>query len=158
MLQLSKLEILDLSRNKLTSIPEDVKSLTSLKFLAVARNRITRLPLALGEMHSLGKLKFDENPLEFPPSEVYKLSPERSSAHETERDKEICQKVKRFLRATAVKQKLRAFSEEDLRYHNTLQPYSCGYTDIYRAVTTMSRHLAHRRDLLRRDVSQFDQA
>ena len=61
-LQLSKLEILDLSKNRLVSIPEDINRLSSLKFLAVARNRITKLPLAIGDMNSLGKLKFDEKP------------------------------------------------------------------------------------------------
>ena len=33
-LQLSKLEILDVSKNRITAIPEDIKKLTSLKFLA----------------------------------------------------------------------------------------------------------------------------
>ena len=51
--------------------------MTSLKFLAVARNKITRLPLALGEMGSLSKLKFDENPIEFPPPDALKQHKEK---------------------------------------------------------------------------------
>ena len=117
-LQLTKLEILDLSKNRITSIPEDIKKLTSLRFLAVSRNRITRLPYALGEMSSLGKLKYDDNPIEFPPPEALQMSVDSSaSAFEAEREKDICQKVKRFLRAAAVKDKLRTVSEEDLRYY-----------------------------------------
>ena len=93
--------------------------MTSLKFLAVSRNRIARLPYALGEMSSLGKLKFDENPIEFPPPDALKLSSDTSSsAFEAEREKDICQKVKRFLRAAAVKEKLKTVSEEDLKYTN----------------------------------------
>ena len=119
-LQLNQLEILDVSKNRITAIPEDIKKLTSLKFLAVSRNRITRLPYALGEMSSLGKLKFDENPIEFPPPEALKLTAESSaSAFEAEREKDTCQKVKRFLRAAAVKEKLKATSEEDLRYYDS---------------------------------------
>lgn len=117
-LQLTQLEILDVSKNRITAIPEDIKKLTSLKYLAVSRNRITRLPFALGEMSSLGKLKFDENPIEFPPPDALKLSSDSSaSAFEAEREKDICQKVKRYLRGAAVKEKLKTVSEEDLRYY-----------------------------------------
>ena len=116
MLQLSKLEILDVSKNKIGGIPEGIKNLSSLKFLAVSRNRIVRLPYALGEMNSLSKLKFDDNPIEFPPPEVYKASPDRSTLSvEGEKVKDVCQEVKKFLRAAAIKQKLGSHSEEDLR-------------------------------------------
>lgn len=92
--------------------------MTSLKFLAVSRNRINRLPYALGEMSSLGKLKFDENPIVFPPPDALQLSSDSSaSAFEAEREKDICQKVKRFLRAAAIKDKIRTVPEEDTRYY-----------------------------------------
>nr|POF10125.1 leucine-rich repeat-containing protein sog2 [Quercus suber] len=115
-LQLSSLEILDISKNRITSIPEEIKNMTSLKFLAIARNRITRLPLALGEMNSLHKLQYDENPIEFPPPEALKSSADRiGSTMESEKDKDACQQVKRFLKATALRQRLRPTSSEDLR-------------------------------------------
>ena len=115
-LQLSKLEILDLSKNKIVGVPEDIKKMTSLKFLAVARNRITRLPFALGDMTSLSKLKFDENPIEFPPPDALKPSPERSiSALEAEKEKDVCQRVKRFLKAAALRERLKPTSEEEQR-------------------------------------------
>lgn len=116
MLQLSSLEILDISKNKIISVPEDIKNMSSLKFLAVARNRITRLPLALGEMNSLNKLKFDENPIEFPPPEALRPQEDRFvTSIEYEQEKDICQQVKRFLRQAALREKLRTNSEEDLR-------------------------------------------
>ena len=115
---MTQLEILDVSKNRISEIPEGIKKLTALKYLAVSRNRITKLPYALGEMSSLGKLKFDENPITFPPPEALKLSTDPSaSAFEAERETDICQKVKRFLRAAAVKEKLKTVSEDDLRYN-----------------------------------------
>lgn len=91
--------------------------MTSLKFLAVARNKITRLPLALGDMSSLSKLKFDENPIEFPPMEALKASQGRmTSSLESEQDKDMCQVVKRYLKAAALRERLKTHSEEDLRY------------------------------------------
>ncbi|EME83953.1 uncharacterized protein MYCFIDRAFT_195140 [Pseudocercospora fijiensis CIRAD86] len=112
-LSLSKLEILDISKNQIDVIPEDIKKMANLKFLAVARNQIRRLPLALGEMN-LVKLKFDENPIEFPPPEVLKPSTDRSLI-ESEKDKDMCQQVKRFMKATALRERLRASSDEDMR-------------------------------------------
>lgn len=105
-----------MSRNKITSIPEEVKKMTSLKFLAVSSNRITRLPLAIGEMNTLIKLKLDSNPIEFPPPDVCNLAGDTPvSSIEFDRDREACQRVKRYLKATAMRQKLRTNSEEELK-------------------------------------------
>ena len=118
-LQLSKLEILDVSKNSIVAIPEGIKRLTSLKFLAVAKNQITRLPLALGDMPSLTKLKFDDNPLEFPSPEQLKPPQDGpTSAPEGERGRDLCQRVKRFLKAAALRERLKP-SEEELRYYIT---------------------------------------
>jgi hypothetical protein len=89
--------------------------MTSLKFLAVARNSIRRLPLALGDMSSLQKLKFDENPIEFPPLDVIKL-PKKGGASslETEREKDVCKAVKHYLKEVSMKQRLKS-TEEELR-------------------------------------------
>lgn len=90
--------------------------MTSLKFLAIARNKITRLPLALGDMNSLHKLKFDENPIEFPPPDALKLSADRvASSIESEKEKDACLQVKRFLKATALRQRLRTVSSDEMR-------------------------------------------
>lgn len=115
-LSLNKLEILDISKNAIEGIPEDIKRMTNLKFLAVARNQIKRLPLALGEMN-LVKLKFDENPIEFPPLDALKPNADRAASMvESEKDKDMCHQVKRFMRAAATRQKMRTTSEEDMRY------------------------------------------
>jgi Leucine-rich repeat (LRR) protein len=117
-LQLSSLEILDISKNKIISIPEGIKNMTSLKFLAVARNRITRLPLALGDMTSLSKLKYDDNPICFPPPEALQAAANNvlNSSIDAEKEKDVCFQVKRFLKAAALRERLRTHSEEDLRY------------------------------------------
>ncbi|SMR60987.1 unnamed protein product [Zymoseptoria tritici ST99CH_1A5] len=113
-LTLSKLEILDISKNQIDGIPEDIKKMTNLKYLAVARNQIKRLPLALGEM-SLVKLKFDENPIEFPPPEALKPSADRTTFMvESEKDKDMCQQVKRYMKTMTMRARLTASSDEDL--------------------------------------------
>ncbi|EMC97600.1 hypothetical protein BAUCODRAFT_122033 [Baudoinia panamericana UAMH 10762] len=122
-LQLAHLEILDLSKNKLVSIPEDIRSMTSLKFLAVARNKIARLPLALGEMPSLHKLKFHDNPIEYPPLDALTRNYDDTTSNidaETERD--VCQQVKRFLKAAALRERLKADSQENLSESNVETP------------------------------------
>ena len=47
--------------------------MTSLKVLAISRNRIERLPIRLCELSRLQLLKFDDNPLVFPPPESYSM-------------------------------------------------------------------------------------
>jgi hypothetical protein len=121
-LQLSKLEILDISKNRIVAIPEDIKRMTSLKFLAVARNRITRLPLALGEMGSLSKLKFDENPIEFPPPEALKQHKEKVGTLETEKEKDMCAQVKRFLKQAALRERLMSHSDHETSENNVETP------------------------------------
>ncbi|KAK0831408.1 RAM signaling network component [Friedmanniomyces endolithicus] len=114
-LQLTALEILDISKNRIVSIPEGIKNMTSLKFLAVARNKITRLPLALGDMPSLSKLKFDENPIVFPPPDALKPATNSVNASiEAEGERDVCQQVKRFLKAASLRERLRSNSEEYL--------------------------------------------
>lgn len=115
-LTLSKLEILDISKNAIDGIPEDIKHMTNLKFLAVARNQIKRLPYALGEMN-LVKLKFDENPIEFPPPDALKPSADRANQSvESEKDKDMCQQVKRYMKAATMRERLRTNSEDDMRW------------------------------------------
>ena len=107
-LQLSKLEILDISKNRIASIPEGIKRMTSLKFLAIARNKITRLPLALGDMPSLSKLKFDDNPIVFPPiDEILKpMTGILPLSAELGEEKDVCQKVKKFLKQQSLRQRM----------------------------------------------------
>src|SRR6185437_12296985 len=70
---LKSLEILDLGKNKLTSLPPEIAKLTSLKVFSIQKNRIRELPLCLGDMASLQMIKLDGNPIVFPPREVFEV-------------------------------------------------------------------------------------
>jgi Leucine-rich repeat (LRR) protein len=121
-LQLTSLEILDLSRNRLRVIPEEIRNLRSLKVLAISKNRIEKLPMCLGTMSSLRMLKIDDNPLIFPPPEVYTIDPDGPEGNipTNEREALVTGRVKRFLRshssANSNRQKLQIDSDGDSRY------------------------------------------
>jgi hypothetical protein len=107
------LEILDVSRNRITVIPPGIANLTSLKVLAIAKNKIEQLPVCLGDINSLQVLKLDGNPLKFPPPEVCRINDSAPSpANENERDAVIATQVKRFMRLQASKQKQKAEGEK----------------------------------------------
>ncbi len=105
---MSSLEILDVSRNQITTIPAKIANLTSLKVLAIARNQIEELPVCLGDINSLQVLKLDGNPLVFPPPEICTIKEHAPSpANENERDAVIATQVKRFMRQHRPKQRQR---------------------------------------------------
>lgn len=106
---MTSLEILDVSRNRIRSIPEKIVNLTSLKVLAIAKNKIEELPVSLGEMNTLQVLKLDSNPLTFPPPDVCTIRDNAPSpSNENERDAVIATQVKKFMRQQASKQRQRA--------------------------------------------------
>lgn len=105
---MTSLEILDVSRNKIRSIPAKIANLTSLKVLAIAKNKIEELPVCLGEINSLQVLKLDGNPLIFPPPDVCTIKDNAPSpANENERDAVIATQVKRFMRQHVSKERQR---------------------------------------------------
>jgi hypothetical protein len=107
-LQMTSLEILDVSRNRIRSIPSKIANLTSLKVLAIAKNKIEELPVCLGDINSLQVLKLDGNPLVFPPPDVCTIKDGAPSpANENERDSVIATQVKRFMRQQASKERQR---------------------------------------------------
>lgn len=106
---MTSLEILDVSRNKIRSIPYKIANLTSLKVLAIAKNKIEELPVCLGDINSLQVLKLDGNQLVFPPPDVCTIKDNAPSpANENERDAVIATQVKKFMRQHASKQRQRA--------------------------------------------------
>ena len=130
---MTSLEILDVSRNKLRSIPPRIANLTSLKVLAIAKNKIEELPVCLGEINSLQVLKLDGNNLRFPPLDVCTIKDNAPSpANENERDAVIATQVKRFMRQHANRERLRAevgrlrieTSSGDERFVGSLIPLS----------------------------------
>jgi hypothetical protein len=128
-LEMTSLEILDVSRNRITVLPPTIANLTSLKVLAIAKNRITELPVCLGDINSLQVLKLDGNRLVFPPPDVCTLKDGAPSpANENERDSVIATQVKRFMRQHADKdrqmerQRLESSGDESWTESNPATP------------------------------------
>ena len=68
-------------------------------------------------MTNLGRLKVDENPITFPPPDVFKPSRDKTASRvDVQRSSDVCQNVKRFLKETANKEKQKMASEDELRY------------------------------------------
>jgi hypothetical protein len=111
---MTSLEILDVSRNKIRSVPTKIANLTSLKVLAISKNDIKELPVCLGEINSLQVLKLDGNPLVFPPPDVCTIKDNAPSpANENERDAVIATQVKRFMRQHMSRERQRVESSGD---------------------------------------------
>ncbi|KHN95837.1 RAM signaling pathway, SOG2 [Metarhizium album ARSEF 1941] len=104
---LTSLEILDLGRNQLRMLPQDIARLSSLKVLSVPKNQIRELPLCLADMASLQVLKFEGNPISFPPKDA--IQPQAGSpphdgvVRETEvTEVAVTATIKKFLRHYAM--------------------------------------------------------
>ncbi len=61
------LEILDLSNNQLTSLPEELKQLTKLKIIFASNNKFTDLPEVLGQCPNLEMIGFKSNKINHVP-------------------------------------------------------------------------------------------
>lgn len=110
------MEILDVSKNKIKEIPEEIANLTSLKVLAIQRNRIEKLPVCIGDISSLHMLKLDGNPIAFPPPEICSIKDNAPApSGDNERDALITTQVKRYLRQVATRERLKVESEGDSR-------------------------------------------
>lgn len=81
------LEVLDLSRNRIRSFPEQPGSLSNLRVclsqgnvvclsnpppqvFSLSKNKITVLPTYITQFHSLRIFKVDQNPFEYPPKSM----------------------------------------------------------------------------------------
>lgn len=60
------LEILDLSKNRLSGFPDEPGNLSKLKVLSLSNNRIDALPNYLTQFDMLKVFKVDGNPIEYP--------------------------------------------------------------------------------------------
>jgi RAM signalling pathway protein len=99
--KLPLLEILDISRNKIRKISNEVKNLTSLRVFSVMHNRIDELPPELCDMSKLQILKVAENPLRFKLKKVIEAKEaEVASLEMNDNEKEIAvtAEIKRHLR------------------------------------------------------------
>ncbi|KAF2719509.1 hypothetical protein K431DRAFT_110078 [Polychaeton citri CBS 116435] len=113
LLQLPQLEILDLSKNKIAVIPLEIKNMASLKFLAISKNKIMRLPMVLGDMNSLSRLRVHDNPIEFPPPKFFQTVEYREFCSESEKERELCEQLKRYLRQAALREAVRTTLDDD---------------------------------------------
>lgn len=100
-----QLEILDLSKNDLTMIPNDIDKMKSLRVFAIHHNRIENLPLGLGNIGTLRMLKLAGNPLnsylkQLTDGNEDLMSPSTPAlpVDENEKDKILTQVVIRYLR------------------------------------------------------------
>jgi small subunit ribosomal protein S23 len=99
---LSFLEILDLSRNKITKLPAEVRNLTSLRVLSVMQNLLEDLPDELSDMNKLQVLKVSGNALKYPLKGVLEMKEAEVSASEladNEKESVVTAELKRFLKS-----------------------------------------------------------
>jgi small subunit ribosomal protein S23 len=102
---LNQLQILDLSRNKLQKIPEDIGNMTALRVLSVQHNRLENLPLCIADLSTLQILKVAGNPLITPLKRIAEGregDPVPALLTDNERDTFLTANVKKYLRQSAV--------------------------------------------------------
>jgi Leucine-rich repeat (LRR) protein len=101
---MDKLQILDLSRNNLERLPDELKAMKSLRVLSVMHNQLRDLPFSIGGLDSLRILKMTGNPLNEQLKTIVDnngsaLSPQTTPIAENEKDALLTLKIKQFLRS-----------------------------------------------------------
>jgi SpoVK/Ycf46/Vps4 family AAA+-type ATPase len=71
--ELKQLTILNISHNRLKTLPDFVGDLTSLEYLDLSHNQLTVLPECIGKLTRLGTLKLSENRLRALPESIEKI-------------------------------------------------------------------------------------
>eukprot|EP01125_Pyxidicula_operculata_P003691 TRINITY_DN1493_c0_g1_i5.p2 TRINITY_DN1493_c0_g1~~TRINITY_DN1493_c0_g1_i5.p2 ORF type:complete len:2132 (-),score=469.27 TRINITY_DN1493_c0_g1_i5:6801-13196(-) len=69
---LPKLTSLDLSKNEITSLPNDIYLLTNIRVLNLSDNKLDTLPVTISEMKNLRQFEFRGNPIANLPEEITK--------------------------------------------------------------------------------------
>ncbi len=115
---LPQLEILDLSRNKISEVPDEIEQMKALRVFSIQHNNIGDLPFCLGSINTLRMLKLTGNPLTPRLKRIVEgsdISPGPSPAfvdNEIEKDTMSTKKVLEYLRTLAAAKD----SEGDSRY------------------------------------------
>ena len=106
MYKLPQLEILDLSRNKLSKVPDEIGDMKALRVLSLLSNCIETVPYCLGNLDTLRILKLAGNPLA---SDLLRIvngsdgtsSPSLATLTENEKDTLMTKRIKKFLKVEA---------------------------------------------------------
>ena len=104
MLKLHNLGILDLSKNRLHRVPEEIKELKALRLLYLMNNNLETIPFCIGHMDNLKVVKLVNNPLNDGLREIYDRIDGSPSTHTVglkefpnERDGFITMGIKKYL-------------------------------------------------------------
>lgn len=99
--------------------------MTALKVFAMQKNRVERLPVSMGDMNNLIVIKVDDNPLIFPPTEIWRDHPAAGRPGDGAPEKQEKQmlataaRIKKWLKQQSQKnnsQRTRGDSDDELRW------------------------------------------
>ncbi len=104
--KLPQLEILDLSRNKLSKVPDEIGNMKALRVLSLLNNYIETIPYCLGTLDTLRILKLAGNPLS---PELMRIvngsdgtySPSLATMTDNEKDTLLTKRIKKHLKVEA---------------------------------------------------------
>ena len=101
-----QLEIVDLSRNKISGFPEEIKHMKALKVLSLTNNRIESVPYVVGNLDTLKILKLTGNPLDQKFKSIVDGSDDSSPPvvaplGSNEKDVLLTKKIKKYLKSEA---------------------------------------------------------
>lgn len=102
--RLPQLEILDLSRNKLARVPDEIKEMKTLRVLSLRDNYIGEIPSCVGFLDTLRILKLTGNPLRGNLKKIVDgndiaSSPPLTALADNEKEAIMTRKIKNFLKS-----------------------------------------------------------
>ena len=106
--KLPQLEILDISRNKVARIPEEVGNMRALRVLSLLNNSIENVPFNLGSLDTLRILKLGGNPLAPDLKQIVEgdaVSPVDEALPDNEKDVRLTKSLKRYLQTAEAQTK-----------------------------------------------------
>lgn len=109
--RLPQLEILDLSRNKLTKVPDEIKEMKTLRVLSLLNNNIGEIPSCVGFLDTLRIVKLAGNPLKGNLKSIVDgndaaSSPPLTALADNEKEAIVTRKIKKFLKSEAAANEL----------------------------------------------------
>lgn len=104
--KLPQLEILDLSRNQLNAIPDDIQDMKALRVLSLLNNNLVEVPTRIGFLETLKILKVTGNPLKPNLKRIVdgddgSSSPPLTALADNEKETILTRKIKKYLKSEA---------------------------------------------------------